>query len=286
MAPLDDNAEDESIWLNIQRGNQSAFEALYNRYFKSLYNYGRKVCSNKTIVEDAIHDLFLDLWRYRANLASTTSVRFYLYRALRRRIVKNENKDINSSLFDFQLDDLLPKNTYSHEDNMIEQERSNEQSTKLKKHLHNLSPRQYESLILRFYDELSYEEISTLLGVNEQSARNLVQRGLEQLRYYSRTISSFLFFLFSTKSSLFKLPFRRRFSMHFTCKSYENPRQILLLVLKEGKAPFQLTFLNIYLKINNQVHGSLMVSKFGVCRQAVAIGLQIAGPKIFNSTIN
>ena len=198
MASFDDKAEDESIWLNIQRGNQSAFEALYNRYFKSLYNYGRKVCSNKTIVEDAIHDLFLDLWRYRANLASTTSVRFYLYRALRRRIVKNENKDINSSLFDFQLDDLLPKNTYSHEDNMIEQERSNEQSTKLKKHLHNLSPRQYESLILRFYDELSYEEISTLLGVNEQSARNLVQRGLEQLRYYSRTISSFLFFLFST----------------------------------------------------------------------------------------
>ena len=198
MASFDDKAEDESIWLNIQRGNQSAFEALYNRYFKSLYNYGRKVCSNKTIVEDAIHDLFLDLWRYRANLASTTSVRFYLYRALRRRIVKNENKDINSSLFDFQLDDLLPKNTYSHEDNMIELERSNEQITKLKKHLHNLSPRQYESLILRFYDELSYEEISTLLGVNEQSARNLVQRGLEQLRYYSRTISSFLFFLFST----------------------------------------------------------------------------------------
>lgn len=198
MPSFNDQTEDEVIWLNIQRGNQAALEALYNRFFKSLYNYGRKVCSNKTIVEDAIHDLFLDLWRYRANLASTTSIQFYLYRALRRRIVKNENKDIETSLFDFQLDDLLLKKTLSHEDNMIETERTNEQSTKLKKNLNNLSPRQYESLILRFYDELSYEEIGTLLDVNEQSARNLVQRGLEQLRYFSKITTSLLFFLMLT----------------------------------------------------------------------------------------
>lgn len=195
MPSFNDPTEDEVIWLKVQRGNQAAFEVLYNRFFKSLYNYGRKVCSNKTIVEDAIHDLFLDLWRYRANLSSTTSIRFYLYRALRRRIVKNENKDIESSLFDFQLDDLLQLKTRSHEDNLIETDRTNEQSTKLKKHLNNLSPRQYESLILRFYDELSYDEIGALLEVNEQSARNLVQRGLEQLRNFSKNTTLVLFFL-------------------------------------------------------------------------------------------
>ncbi len=195
---FNNQTEDSVIWLNIQRGNQCALEALYNRFFKTLYNYGRKVCSNKTIVEDAIHDLFLDLWQYRANLSSTTSIRFYLYRALRRRIVKNENKDIASSLFDFQLDDLLLKSTFSHEETIVESERSNEQTTKLKKHLHNLSPRQYESLILRFYDELSYEEIGALLEVNEQSARNLVQRGLDQLRYFSKIGTVISFFLMLT----------------------------------------------------------------------------------------
>ncbi len=198
MASFNEHTKDDVIWLNIQRGNQDAFEVLYNRFFKSLYNYGRKVCSNKIIVEDAIHDLFLDLWRYRANLSSTTSIQFYLYRALRRRIVKNENKDIESSLFDFQLDDLLISKSFSHEESMIEKEQTHEQNTKLKKHLNNLSPRQYESLILRFYDELSYEEIGALLEVNEQSARNLVQRGLEQLRYFSKISTSFIFFLLFT----------------------------------------------------------------------------------------
>jgi RNA polymerase sigma factor (sigma-70 family) len=198
MPSFSEQTDDKVIWLNVKRGNQSAFEALYNRFFKHLYNYGQKVCGNKTVVEDAIHDLFLDLWRYRANLADTTSIRFYLYRALRRRIIKNENKDIQSAVFDFQLDDLLLKKTISHEENLIEVERNNEQYTKLKKQLDNLSPRQYESLVLRFYDELSYEEIGSLLEVNEQSARNLVQRGLEQLRYFSKLTGTLILFLILT----------------------------------------------------------------------------------------
>ncbi len=193
MTSFTDQTKDEIIWLNIQRGHQAALEALYNRYFKMLYGYGRKVCSNKIIVEDAIHDLFLDLWRYHENLNTTTSIQFYLYRALRRRIVKNEDKDRGTSHFDFHLDEYFLRETFSHEDELIQAEKVNEQSDKLKKQLNNLSPRQYESLILRFYDELSYEEIGALLCVNEQSARNLVQRGLEQLRYFSKITSFFVF---------------------------------------------------------------------------------------------
>jgi len=195
MTSFTSQSEDEIIWLNVQRGNSAALEVLYSRFFKLLYNYGRKICGNKLIVEDAIHDLFLDLWRYRANLSPTTSVRFYLYRALRRRIIKNENKDLTTTIFDFHLDDFLLRKTFSHEDEMIALEQKFERNDKLKKHLNNLSPRQYESLILRFYDELSYEEIGALLEVNEQSARNLVQRGLEQLRHFSKVITSFLLFM-------------------------------------------------------------------------------------------
>ena len=52
----------------------------------------------------------------------------------------------------------------------------------MKRKLSNLPERQSKALVLRFYDEFSYGEIGELLGVNEQSARNLIQRGLENLR--------------------------------------------------------------------------------------------------------
>jgi RNA polymerase sigma factor (sigma-70 family) len=186
MSAIANNLDDSGLWAGVQCGNLSAFEVLYNRFFKSLYNYGRKVCNDTTTVEDAIHDLFLDIWRYRQNLSSTTSVKFYLYCALRRRIIKNKTKDTEASIFDFHLNEFQVKKIFSHEDNIIEVERSDERISKLKKDLTNLSPRQYESVILRFYEEFSYEEIASILNVNEQSARNLVQRGLEHLRSYAK----------------------------------------------------------------------------------------------------
>ncbi|MEJ1242254.1 sigma-70 family RNA polymerase sigma factor [Chryseolinea sp. T2] len=193
-------SDDIKNWEGLIHGDENAFAKLYESYFKLLYNYGRKICSERARVEDCIHDLFVDLWRYRENLSSTTSVRFYLYRALRRKLVKQ--KENAMSLYDDTsfIDEVLRLSTQSQEYDIIESESKDQKSAKLKKLLNDLSPRQFEALVLYFYDEFSYEEIASILNVNTQSARNLVQRGLVQLRDYAKHIVSiglFLFFLLS-----------------------------------------------------------------------------------------
>ena len=174
-------------WNRLRESDARALEWLYNRYFKLLYNYGRRISSDEKALEDGIHDLFVDLWRFRQNLSPTTSVRFYLYRALRRRIVRNENGK------DRFVDDAFIQEGLLHsvpclEHDIIEKESQDHRVAHLKKLLNDLSPRQYEAMVLRFYDEMSFEEIGGILNVNEQSARNLVQRGLTQLKQYSKLI--------------------------------------------------------------------------------------------------
>jgi RNA polymerase sigma-70 factor (ECF subfamily) len=93
------------------------------------------------------------------------------------------------------IDEVLRLSTQSQEHDIIESESKDQKSAKLKRLLNDLSPRQYEALALYFYDEFSYEEIASILNVNTQSARNLVQRGLTQLRDYARHIVSISFFL-------------------------------------------------------------------------------------------
>lgn len=181
-------------WNRLRKGDASALEWLYNQYFKILYNYGMKICGRQRLAEDAIHDLFVDLWRFRSNLSTTTSVRFYLYRAMRRKLMRAQSARIVFSDEDEHLDHYLPA-VRCMEDDLIESERHTQQSGYLKKLLQDLSPRQYEALVLRFYDELSFDEIGGILNVNAQSARNLVQRGLSQLRRYARLLSSFLILL-------------------------------------------------------------------------------------------
>ena len=179
----------------MREGDKAALAYFYNCYFKLLYNYGRKIGIHAELVEDAIHDVFVDLWRYRKNLSSTTSVRFYLYRSLKRRVVKNMPNIHPFSGDKVIFEDLYQGSTPSLEHKIIEDETALQRLHRLKQLLNDLAPRQYEALVLYFYDELSFEEIGAVLNINEQSARNLMQRGLMQLKQFAKHVISLGFFL-------------------------------------------------------------------------------------------
>lgn len=179
------------LWNRIKAGDKNALAEIYNLHIHALYNYGNKIFQHPQLVEDAIHDLFLDLWRYRKNLSPIKSIRAYLYASLRRKIIRSIKS--SSSLGLEPKWEELNLLTDSDEKKLIEKEFIDEQTAKLRTHLNNLSLKQYEAITLRFYDKLSYGDIANLMEMNEQSVRNLIQRGLKKLRQYSRlTISLFL----------------------------------------------------------------------------------------------
>jgi RNA polymerase sigma-70 factor (ECF subfamily) len=82
----------------------------------------------------------------------------------------------------------------SSEEDFIESELVDERARRIQKFLHNLSPRQYEAIVLRFYDEFSFDDIGKIMDMNPQSVRNLIQRGLVQLKQYTQLLTSFLLF--------------------------------------------------------------------------------------------
>lgn len=193
---MDTATDSEShLWNRVKAGDRNAFAEVYNLHAKALYNYGNKIFQKSSLVEDEIHELFVALWNYRKNLAPIISIRAYLYASLRRRLIQHK-KNSNSLGYDYKWDELYLL-TDSEEDKLIEKEFLDEQTEKLRSHLNNLSPRQYEAIILRFYDKLSYTDIANVMDVNEQSVRNLIQRGIENLRQYARLTISILLLLSS-----------------------------------------------------------------------------------------
>lgn len=184
------DCNDIDLWSRLKRGDRNAFSALYERYVSCLYNYASKICKDRDLVEDCIQDVFIALWKYRKNLSTTTSVKYYLYRAVRSRLFKSE------AAADWALQDGVNWNEVenfvdlSPEEELVAVESLDERTRKLRKYLHNLSPRQYEAIVLRFYEEFSYDEIADIMQVNPQSIRNLIQRGLLQLRQYAQFLAS------------------------------------------------------------------------------------------------
>ncbi|AEI49691.1 RNA polymerase sigma factor [Runella slithyformis] len=173
---------DETLWQAVREGSETAFEGLYRRYFQVLFSYGKRIHQDGDAVNDAIQDLFVDIWRSRRSLSQAQSVRFYLIRSLRRKIHRSLKPDsLHGEEWENVQEAVLPteespESLFTHaEDTLI-------QSEKLTAWLSQLPPRQNEALLLRYYHNFEYSEIADILHIKEQTARNLVQKALQLLR--------------------------------------------------------------------------------------------------------
>src|SRR5688500_7450186 len=83
----------DQLWSDFLQGDRTSFEGIYKQYIKDLLNYGYKVTCDRRLIEDSVQDLFFELWQSRGSLSRTTSIKFYLFRALRYKIVRNLKED-------------------------------------------------------------------------------------------------------------------------------------------------------------------------------------------------
>lgn len=173
--------KDFYLWESFKEGNDIAFYEFYDQYADALYSYGIHFSRDKGFVKDCIHDLFLDLYKYRNKLSETDNVQFYLLRCLRRKIHKEQVKMI-PIVFDDRLASSHENQVLPFEDLLIAKETEIENHRVLKDAMKKLTDRQREGLSLKFEQNLSYPEIAEILGMTVESVRTSIYRALKMLR--------------------------------------------------------------------------------------------------------
>ena len=173
--------DDVYIWNQLRDGQKAALKLIYDKEFDYLFNYGRKVFSNIELVEDCIHDLFVELWQRHNSLGPTDSIRKYLAVSLRRKVIATLKKERRTEHVE-SMDQVPFDVELSIEDMLTSEEMSREQSQKLKEAFDKLTAKQKEILYLRFYQGLDYDQIAEVLDMKYQSLRNAVSRAIKNLR--------------------------------------------------------------------------------------------------------
>lgn len=154
------------------------------RYHGALVSYARKLTTDAALTEDAIQDLFIALWTKRGTLSQTTAVRPYLLASLRRALVRSMHRDrwMQATAPDALETSFLVQ--FSIEESLIEGETHQQQLRQLNHLLNALPPRQREALYLKFYQNLTNEQIAEVMHIGYQSATNLIHRALQFLRQH------------------------------------------------------------------------------------------------------
>lgn len=195
---------DQELWKSFRNGDREAFTCIYNSQISGLLSYGYRITSDNQLIRDSVHDLFLHLWLHRATISNTDSIRFYLFRALRNRLLQNlrdtplKQEQGIEDLLDGLLTDI------SVEQMIINEETENSQISALKKAIDQLPLRQQEAIQLRYFHGFSTEQIASVLNINNQSVKNLLYRSLSHLREFFE-LDGRNNFQFFTKKLIFPL---------------------------------------------------------------------------------
>jgi len=172
---------DLELWKRLKEGDKSALEQIYRTHAAQLLKYGRKFTRNEQLVEDCVQDLFIEIWRNRTGLSETDAIQPYLLLSLRRKIVRQVEKS-KKMVADTEYTEADFDAEISIDHILIEQELSTERAQQLKAAMDNLSKRQKEVIYLKYITGLDYEDISEVMNLNYQSARNLVSSALRALK--------------------------------------------------------------------------------------------------------
>lgn len=185
---------DDALWGSLKIGNELSFSLLYNRYVQRLYNYGMHACNHREMVKDSIQELFIRLWDRRETLGVAGSVSFYLFKSFRRlliqKIIARKRFSVPFSKVPESQFEFIP----SAEQQLMNQEVTAQQSARIAHLLKGLAKRQREAIYLKFYNELSYHEVSSIMDLKVESVYNLISRAVEILRQRLKEVAPFLVF--------------------------------------------------------------------------------------------
>lgn len=204
MAQFDRNIQsnqpekDINLWKMFKEGDESAFVEIYQTYANTLFNFGIRYCSDRETVKDCLQDFFIYLRQKRTNLGNVESIKFYLLKSFRRRILDHLKKLEREKLVRSNMGAFSLSVEISDEVKYINRQMEEHNLERLNNSLAKLKGDEREAIYYFFYEGMSYSDIAKLLDLTHvASARRIIYRALGKLRQ-----SLFLIIIFSLISFL------------------------------------------------------------------------------------
>ncbi|MFT3767914.1 MAG: sigma-70 family RNA polymerase sigma factor [Minicystis sp.] len=180
-APLGERSDDDSMLL-VRAGRPDALAVLVQRHLGRLANFCTKLLGDAALADEVCQQTWLQIWTHRASYRPEGKFAVLLFTAARNacrnqaRAARRRDRWIPvapvegfEGVADDRAGDL---------DRLLDRERRRALLDALDK----LPDPMREAVLLRFQEDLSYEDIARIVGTSESTLRSRVHHGLKQLR--------------------------------------------------------------------------------------------------------
>jgi RNA polymerase sigma-70 factor (ECF subfamily) len=175
---------DQEMIARIGRRDQSAFSALYDRLSGPLYSLAMKMLGDPAEAQDALQDVFLQIWSragtYDPEQSSVFSWTVLLTRS--RVIDRMRARGRRSRVVVASTEDAPTAADASTVESAADTAEKNDEAVRVRYVLNNLPSEQREAIEMAFFEHLSHHEIAARLGQPLGTVKARIRRGLLKLR--------------------------------------------------------------------------------------------------------
>ena len=169
---------EKELLQRLVTGDKEAFALIYRSYLPELFRFTRRTVRRPEDAEEIVQEVFTSLWVRRAQLGTVTSLRHYLYSAVRYGIIRyiahqqvRKRYEEHYKLFE-TLYDTLPQ----------EKENPEQLLATLLHALEGLPPRCRQAMSLRLTEGLTNGEIADRMGITKEAVKVYMAKAVAWLK--------------------------------------------------------------------------------------------------------
>jgi RNA polymerase sigma-70 factor (ECF subfamily) len=179
MNTISPTVKDEEVVHLVIQGDKELFGEIIDRYEVKLTRYVKRFTQHADDVSDIIQIVFIKAYTNLQSFDTSRSFNSWIYRIAHNESVTYLKKRSNEKVSFIDFDTFLP-NLFAREESDTKTH-TREMKEMLDSSLAHISPKYREVLVLYYYDDLSYQEISDVLHVPTATVGVRIKRGKEAL---------------------------------------------------------------------------------------------------------
>ncbi len=155
---------------------EKQFLEAYEKYADAIFRHCYFRLSDEEQARDIMQETFLKTWEYIAQGKEIKNIRAFLYRVAHNQIVDHYRKKKESSLEGLQEKGFEPR--HDIRENLMD----TVDAKSVVETIEKLDEKYRDTILMRYVDELSVQEIAEILGESENLVSVHIHRGIQQLR--------------------------------------------------------------------------------------------------------
>lgn len=184
---------DDELLILLQKGNENAFTAIYERYHKLLYVVAYKYLKDNDTAKDAVQQIFLKLWESHTLFSITINLRNYLYTMLKNHLLN----EIRNNYTALEKNYELAQEGIEYENEILSKLEEKEMTERLYHAINELPEQKKVICLYKLKDSLSNQEIAEKMQISVPTVKTHYSQAIKLLREYLDKLLILLFSFFS-----------------------------------------------------------------------------------------